>query len=210
MKKNKKLLKKNYDWLVITIVIIFLIYCGIHISNNNNEILRLKRSLEINRIKLSCYELNDNLRMKYSTKKINSSIKIKNVKNEEVELSSLLDTTKLVFRISKLSCSSCFEDNIKLIYKYIDNSKISFNNVIILINSKEIDDLHRFKRVNKLKDHLYLDSNNEFSIIPELNGDSYFLVIDKNFHLKSFFLPFRNAKSITNTYLELIHLYYFK
>ncbi|GEM_PF-4544031 len=102
---------------------------------------------------------------------------IKDVDNNIGELSEVIDSCSIVYRITSFSCSSCVDSQIDNILK---SSKISSFQFIVLCTSEQVFlKLSRFYRYSGIKFFLIIEDSKKMSRFNDLFSSLY-LLVDKN------------------------------
>lgn len=161
------------------------------IENNNRSIndLSLLKEMLTNSILLENSSLSDST--------------IFNEENIQVDKELLLCAKPtLVFRYSKLNCTSCILKNINTINMMVEKRKIR---IIIISDYNSKRELGLFKRINNIENEVFncsLLSNNE-------NHTPYFCIINEKGKLNNVFFPDDNFVGLTEKYLDIMTQKYF-
>jgi hypothetical protein len=115
------------------------------------------------------------------------------------------ETPKLVFFHSELNCNSCVEENIYLLNNF--GNTIGNEHILFLTSYKNKRDLTLFRRINKIKSHIYNVSSIGLPI-EELNYPFCF-VINKEGKAECVFIPIKEDSLYFKRYLEMIKNKYF-
>ena len=106
----------------------------------------------------------------------------------------------LIFRFSKLNCSSCIEKQVGMLLKLIE-SNVKYMLIGDYSNKRE---LGIFKRVNEIKDIVYACE----IMLPSEQKTPYFCVLFRGV-VSDVFFPDENFPELTQSYLKEMKTKYF-
>jgi len=201
---------KNSTLYFIVIIIAFVtIFINIRaIINCKKTKAGLTKLCNIQGGKIQSLMYNDSLRINLTKPNIDKKLKLWDEKANEIVFEQLVNTPKLIYKFSSLSCNSCVENEIRLLKNFA--SKIGEENIILISNFSDIKYMYNFKRINELnRFQIYnLKDNYIHSELSETNIPYYFIV-ENDFITKALFLPNESLNELTVRYYNLIIIRYF-
>lgn len=194
--------------IIVALVVLNLFTLFNMYSTKDNFVLKetgLKRQIKDLKAKenLTAVERNRNFitTYTYSNRKLSPTIKVYRGKNEEFLLKDLIDSKKLIYRISDNTCEICYDDVLNLFTNY--SEVVNNENLIIIVP---------LDRIRELK--VYLEQQN--SDIPfygikkgelGLEVDKYYpflFLLEKDMDVEHVFVPSKNEIQTTKDYLDII------
>ncbi len=202
--KNSKLYS-----MVILVALVTILANITAIINCRKTKGNLVKLCNIQKKQLQSLMYNDSLRINLTKPNIDKSLKLWDEKDDEIVLEQLVNTPKLIYTFSKLSCHSCIENEFTLLKKFAD--KIGQENIILILNYSDINNMYRFKRINELERFkVYNCKNNYFHLKLTLENIPYYFIIENDLIIKALFVPDKSLNNLTQWYFNLIKIRYFK
>ncbi len=201
---------KNSTLCIILIVISF-----VTILTNIRTIINCRKTeanitslYNIQKNQLHSLKYNDSLRIFLAKLRIDKTLRLWNEIDDEIALEQLVNTPKLIYMFSSLSCNSCIENEISLLKNYAN--KIGEENIILISNFSDINYMYKFKRINELnRFQIYnLKDNYIHSKLAE-QSIPYYFIVENDFITKAFFFSNKSLNKLTERYYNLIRVRYF-
>lgn len=151
---------------------------------------------------------NDSLGIILTKLSIDKGLRLWNEKDDEIELKQLVNTPKLIYMFSQLSCHSCIENEISLLKKFA--GKIGEENIILITNYSDINYMYKFKRINELdRFQIFNLKDNFIHSKLALENVPYYFIIENDLTTKALFVPDKSLNELTVRYYNLIIPSYF-
>jgi len=158
---------------------------------------------EMNSIKISnrFLEINNSGPIEFASQLILTAIDVDNGLS-----SSLFEGPKLVLKVSELTCSECYEQEIENLKKY--QEKIGIRNILVLAKYNDIRFMLSFKRTNQIPFNILKVLHDTITPIDTLNIPYYF-VLNHGKEVSKIYIPNRNCSNESFAYYEMIIRDYF-
>lgn len=197
--------------IIITVLMFFLIYSIVASKNNqkyNNDIIvNIKNSLDIEKKRGLVRDYFLNLELKYNDYKISDELNLIDEKGNIFRIKEKLNTKKIIFRYSELQCNVCVEKQIQSLKRYKD--KIGVDNILIIADYSNFRNLIVFKKINSLDIPVY-NLSKKMSLEIEKKDIPYFFIADNSLVAKDYFIPIKEIKNYTDNYLNTMYIKHFK
>lgn len=193
-------MKNILFYLIITVLVIFNLFLIIKLSISNTE-----GTNDIN-YNENAEQLIENSRIKDELGSINKNCIVVDDNGNELRISDLITSTTLIFKISKLNCSSCINQNIEILNKILGKYNFKKGDIIVLYQDCNIRDQVLLKRLFEIEIPIYRipSSIEDLQLeIDELNVPFFFLV-DSCFQPNLIHVLDRQTPQITERYIEIL------
>jgi hypothetical protein len=199
---------RKYQYIYILLIILLLIFNAALIVNNN----RAKYKIDLVSDKISKFDTYYKLMewrekevILYNGTRLSDNLTVIDDNKNSVALTNILgiknNSTKLVIRISALSCDICLEHELKLIKDYIPN--IGTENIILFASNYNI----RGAKIlaSSIPFDLKIYQIEKTGIPFEMENNNLFIfIMDKELIVKDFFIPEKTLPDISKNYYETI------
>lgn len=132
---------------------------------------------------------------------ISKKLEIINQNGDKIDFASYMSERQyLIFRYSFLNCQPCVDEVLRLLK--MSMNEVDSSQILIFSNYQLLNDLKKFRRINKIFDEVYkVDSLN--LPIDKLNIP-YFFVLGKNMQVSHIFIPQKESPKTTERYLNMV------
>lgn len=137
----------------------------------------------------------------YDNYQISLDIKVYTIDNKFVDLNSIVDKRKLVYRISDNVCSICYDTTIAEMKKF--SNEIDVNDIIILVPFDRMRDLKAYLDELNTNIQFYGVKKDELNI-PVDDHSPFFFYTDSSLKIRHLFIPSKSEVDTTRQYFDLI------
>lgn len=152
-------------------------------------------------VKLDISNNNQLIQICNNGKLLNKEMCLFNMFGEKINLHEVVNGNKLILNFSELNCNTCVDEQIEYINEYAD--LIGVSNVLIFVTCNDYSLVRKLKKMNNLKFELFNLGDSLSNVIRDI-GFPYFFVIDESMRINSIFIPEKNNKKLTFTYLDSV------
>lgn len=152
-------------------------------------------------VKLDISNNNQLIQICNNGKLLNKEMCLFNMFGEKINLYEVVNGNKLILKFSELNCNTCVDEQIEYINEYAD--LIGVSNVLIFVTCNDYSLVRKLKKMNNLKFELFNLGDSLSNVIRDI-GFPYFFVIDESMRINSIFIPEKNNKKLTFTYLDSV------
>lgn len=199
-------------YLIIIIISILVIYQSLNIKGLNKTIVEdLNNTKELkNSFHLTNELLINNIGLQFQSDGLylDKNAKLITIDEDTIIISDILNKTpKVFYYYSELSCSVCFEEELRNLENA--SEKIGKENIILLVSFRKLRDITALIRIHQIDFKLYNLNFRPIGIPVEDYNVPFVFLADNTYKINHLFIPSKEINNLSDMYYDIIYNKYY-